>query len=489
VEMFVADMLPGRIQAPPAKRPSLPDAFPQGEGKAFNNPPVRVSMNAISHAGPNAFSQEKGWEKEGNIAMYRTQQQGGGGIDIFIRPQPPVEGQEVIRYSIEQQEDVIRSYSGLTLDVVLGIMATLTAPPENYKTTRYPLPERVLVDADSLLKYKGFIRRGQDRAALKRQIEDEIENISKIWLKITGYRNIPPRKANKKTKMEDCNTVRITTPLFAMTKIELGNRTLFSEEFDIVHTAWRVGVGEWGQYWWSEENGTAHWVRTVSKALIELPHSQPAAILAKKIALNAFICGGKSPQLMQSPMQTTVGQLLRNYIGLPEESKRGNDWARRERERLEAAMELLYKIGILERPAEWPDGYGPADVHRGKGWARNWLAARLILHPAEQKREQLTVDGQPQLALPAPPAKVRKPQASQKPLRSTEWYVVDAQMARLVRERLSARRDQGRPIYDMTALAKHLEITQGHLSHVLAGRRRLSKKPHQALLAFLKQPD
>ena len=486
VEMFVEAMLPGRIPAPPAKRASLPDAFPRRVGKAFNNPAVRTSLNAISRGGPKALSLENGWKKTGNTFTFQMNQQGGGTITCFIQGPRQDDGQEAEKYSAEQQLDVIHGFGGLTLDVVLGIMATLTAPTQNYKEARYPRPGRVVIDTNSLMKYKGFNRRGQDRVLLEKQIQTEMERVSSVWMHIEAYR-VPPQKTDNSKKARGFDTVREKTPLFEMTKIELGNRTLFNE-LDVMHTVWEIGVGSWGRAWWNEDNGTSHWVRDASKALIELPHTETGAILAKKIALGAFICGGKNPELMLEPMKTTVGEVLRNYIGLPEEQKRGNDWARRERERLEAAFEILENVEILER-VEWPDGYGPADVYRGKGWVKEWLAARVVLHPAPPKQEQLTVDGQPQPLLPAPPAKVRKPRASRKPQRKTARYAVDGQMARQVRERLAARRDQGLPIYDVASLAKHLKLSRSHLYNALGGRFHLGREPYQALVVFLKQPQ
>lgn len=483
LERFVSDMLPGRIPAPPTKRASLPDAFPRGVGKAFNNPAVRTSLNAISRGGPKALSLENGWKKTGNTFTFQMNQQGGGTITCFIQGPRQDDGQEAEKYSAEQQLDVIHGFGGLTLDVVLGIMATLTAPTQNYKEARYPRPGRVLIDTNSLMKYKGFNRRGQDRVLLEKQIQTEMERVRSVWMHIDAYR-VPPQKTDNTKKARGYDTVREKTPLFEMTEIELGNRTLFNE-LDVMHTVWEIGVGSWGRSWWNEDNGTSHWVQDASKALIELPHTETGAILAKKIALGAFICAGKNPELMLEPMKTTVGEVLRNYIGLPEEQKRGNDWARRERERLEAAFEILENVEILER-VEWPDGYGPADVYRGKGWSRGWLAARVVLHPAQPKQEQMTVGGQLQ---PLLPATVQKPRASRKPRRNKARYAVDGQMARQVRERLAARRDQGLPIYDVASLAKHLKLSQSHIYNVLGGRFHLGREPYQALLAFLKQPQ
>lgn len=471
---------------PRTKRGSLPDAFPQGVGKVHNNPAIKAALSAISHGGRQALSLENGWRKKGSTLTYEMTQQGGGTITCFIQGPRQDEEQTIEKYSPERQLDVIQGFGGLTLDVVLAILATMTARPNNFSETSYPRPGRVMISPEHLLKYKGFGRRGQDRLLLTQQIQREMERVSSLWMRISEYR-APAQAEGKNPKTRGFDTIRETTPLFEMTKIELGNRSLFPPEgLRVEYTIWEVGVGSWGRAWWNHDNGTATWVRNASRALIELPHTETGAILAKKIALGAFICGGKNPTLMLAPMRTTVGELLRNHVGLPTEEARGVQWAGRERERLEAAFEILKKIEILER-VEWPDGFGPADVYRGKGWAKNWLAARITLYPAQLAPEQPALVGvPPQLPTPARP-RAKQPRASRKPRRTVARFAVDTQMARAVREKLAARRDAGLPQYDTATLASHLEISRSHLCNALGGRFHVSRKVHAALEQFIKQ--
>lgn len=488
LEWWLSDMLPGRIPAPPAKRPSLPNAFPQGVGKVHNNPAVKAAFSAINHGGRQALNLENGWKKTGSTFTFQMNQQGGGTITCFIQGPRQDEEQSIEKYSPERQLDVIQGFGGLTLDVVLAILATMTAPPNNFSETSYPRPGRVMISPEHLLRYKGFGRRGQDRLLLEQQIQREMERVSSLWMLIAEYR-APAQTEGKNPKTRGFDTMRETTPLFEMTKIELGNQSLFPlEDLRVEHTIWEVGVGSWGRAWWNHDNGTSTWVRNASQALIELPHTQPGALLAKKLALGAFICAGKNPAQLLKPMNTTVGELLRNHVGLPTEEARGVHWASRERERLEAAVELLVGVGILER-AEWPDGYGPADVARTKSWSNPWLAARITLYPAQLAPEQPALGGvPPQLHTPARP-RAKQPRASRKPRRKVARFAVDAKMARAVKEKLTARRDTGLPQGDTETLANHLGISRSHLSNALGGRFHLSRDVYAALERFLKTTE
>jgi AraC-like DNA-binding protein len=484
LERFVADMLPGRRNAP-TKRASLSEAFPQGVGKVHNNPAIKAALSAISHGGRQALNLENGWKKTGNSFTFQMNQQGGGTITCFIQGPRQDEEQSIEKYSPERQLDVIQGFGGLTLDVTLGILATMTARPNNFSETSYPRPGRALISAEHLLRYKGFGRRGQDRLLLEQQIQREMERVSSLWMRISEYRAPAPTEG-KNPKTRGFDTIREKTPLFEMTEIELANRSLFPEDLRVEYTVWEVGVGSWGRAWWNHDNGTSAWVRNASQALIELPHTQPGALLAKKLALGAFICAGKNPARLMEPLGTTVRELLRNHVGLPQEDARGGDWARRERERLEAAVELLVEIGILER-VEWPDGYGPADVARTKGWSAPWLAARITLYPAQPAPEQQpALDGvQRQLPAPARP-RAKQPRASRKPRRTVARFAVDRPMARAVKEKLAARRDAGLPQGDTETLARHLGISRSHLSNALGGRFHMSREVYAALERFLK---
>lgn len=470
--------------APPTKRASLPDAFPQGVGKAWNNPVIHGAVKAISRGGPNALIVRDGWQSDpaGNLWTFQTPHSTGGSITYHLQA-PVLEGQTVEKLSATQQLEIIQGFDGLTLDVLIALMATLCAPPENYKTARYPRPSWVTVDAPAIMKYKAFGERGQDRLLLEKKIEERVVWLSSLSLVVTNYPAPNPKGRNRKKGQYQAS---LQSRIFHTEPIEHGQINLFGEQ-EVYSRAWRLMVGSWAEHWWSVENNTMGWVWDISRELLQLPHRQMGADVAKKLALGMFICAGRPLPHLRS-LEYTVEQLLHDFIGLPEESKRGNNWARRERDRLEAAMDLLQKIGILER-VEWPDGYGPADVYRVKGWSRGWLAARVVLHPAQPKQEQMTVGGQPQALLPAPPAKVSKPRASRKPRKKTAGYAVDRQMARQVEERLAARRDQGLPIYDVAGLAKHLNISRSHLSHVLNQDYRLGREPYQALVVFLKQPQ
>jgi DNA-binding XRE family transcriptional regulator len=68
-----------------------------------------------------------------------------------------------------------------------------------------------------------------------------------------------------------------------------------------------------------------------------------------------------------------VGELL-----LPDE---------RHKESVEEALDLLRTGGVL-KTVEWPDGFGPGDIDRSKGWTDRWLNARIRVMTVSSRRAE-----------------------------------------------------------------------------------------------------
>ncbi len=62
---------------------------------------------------------------------------------------------------------------------------------------------------------------------------------------------------------------------------------------------------------------------------------------------------------------------------------RGGHWAGRVRDRFDDAMQALVEAAVFAT-VDWPDGYGPGDADRSKGWATPWLAAKVVISVPER---------------------------------------------------------------------------------------------------------
>ena len=130
---------------------------------------------------------------------------------------------------------------------------------------------------------------------------------------------------------------------------------------------------------------------------------------------------------------------------LPE--KREKNWASRIRESIEEALELLRTVGIL-KTLDWPDGFGPGDIDRSKGWSDRWLNARICF----------TTGGL------GPPG----------PSRYHEKCVERARGVGLTGTQIRFARTNIIPCWTQEGLARELKISRRHLSQIETGKRKPS---------------
>ena len=449
----------------------IPDAFPNGVGFGWNNPPMHGAVLAINKGVCYAAANIKGWVQSGNgdVWAFRIDHAGSQGNITYSIESPD----GTPKLSPDEQLNIIRSFDGLTLDVFMAIMCQLTAPMDR-EAARYPNPQYITISTAAILSYKDFSKRGQDRLLLEGKIAARVDWLHNLTLRITAYPG-PLRGKNRKY-------ITLKTKLFHAEPLEVRQESCFGER--ILARVWKITVGSWAEYWWTRENNTARWVSGITRNLLELPSNEKGAEVAKKIALAMFLIPG-----MPLPLKAqthTVESLLRGFVGLPASEKRGKDWAGRERDRLEAALDILVTRRILER-VDWPDGYGPQDQNRTKGWAENWLSARVIMLPPLDPLWERPLAIQEPKTIPIPPkVKLSPSRIMSKIWTNREWLCIDTKTARLVREILQARMDQGMDIYDQGSLAKHLGISRTHLSNAMNGNMHLGRDHWDCLIAWVK---
>ncbi len=129
--------------------------------------------------------------------------------------------------------------------------------------------------------------------------------------------------------------------------------------------AWFVRAGQWA-YWWMNAQGRV-WVTRLARTLLELDHrtNRGSAVMAKKIGQHTTLLRGALRHC--TVLERRIEHLLADVGELPTAAARGSHWAGRVRERFDKAMLALVKADVFAS-VDWPEGFGPGDSNRNKGW-------------------------------------------------------------------------------------------------------------------------
>jgi len=420
----------------PLRPPDEPvaDAFPEGQGTVPNNPAVFTTISAIWKGGGRARSLMNGWaSSDDGQPVYRHDAANGGRIIVYIHPG---RGGSALA-TTETLWAIVERLSPFTADVALAILAQLCAP-EHGAGPKYPLLDPVQITADAILHYKGIQRWGAERHELRQRIAAEIERLRHLSFDVESW------PVGGGEQPQEQATWR-GDALFDIVTVER-----ISDGF-VNSLSWSVRAGQWA-FWWLNASGRV-FVGRMARTLLELDHreNRGAALLAKKVGQHILLRAGSG----QTPLITlTVAQLLGDIGELPVVAARTKDWAGRTRDRLDEALLSLSDSHLFAR-LDWPDGYGPGDDDRQRGWVERWLDARIHLTLALP-----TLPAGGAVALPpAPPVALLPP-----PLPAEEQPIT----GQAIRRARAARQ------WKQEQLARHLGITVPYLSQIEGGRRQPS---------------
>lgn len=418
------------------------DAFPNGQGAVPTNPAVFTTISAIWKGGLRARDLIDGWTARDDGQPVYQHASSGGQISVYVQP-----GHGDLA-TAETLWALVERLSPFTADVALAVLAQLAAP-ESGARPHYPLLEPIRITADTILEYKGIQRWGVERADLRRRVAAEIEHLRHLSFDVEAWPvggNEPGRKPA---------SWRGDT-LFDIVTVERG-------EGPATSISWSVRAGQWA-YWWLNASGRV-FVGRMARALLELDHreNRGAAVLAKKIGQHVLLRAGSDQQGRRA---VVVAALLADIGELPRQPARTKDWAGRTRDRLDDALLSLVESGLFTS-VTWPDGHGPADEDRQRGWVEQWLAARVVI----------------ELAMPAPTAQPALP-SSQLILSLTpapaEPVPDDGPISGQAIRRARAARQ-----WKQDRLAQHLGISVPYLSQIEGDRRQPSPQLAARLRAWL----
>ncbi|MBX0329912.1 helix-turn-helix domain-containing protein [Oscillochloris sp. ZM17-4] len=425
------------------------NAFPDGQGNIPTNPAVFTTISAIWKGGQRARELIDGWGiRSDGMPFYQHTSVHGGIISVYVQPG---------RGSLATGDTLwalVERLSPFTADVALAVLAQLCAP-ESGSGPQYPLLEPIRITADTILSYKGIQRWGSDRADMRQRIAEEIDHLRHLSFDVEAW---PVGDGDQPL---DHASWRGDT-LFDIVIVER------SGESQAANISWSVRAGQWA-YWWLNASGRI-FVGRMARALLELDHreNRGVAVLAKKIGQHILMRAGSN---QRSQITIGVAALLTDIGELPKVAARTKDWAGRTRDRLDSALLSLREADIFV-DVTWPDGYGPTDEDRQRGWVDRWLAARIDLAlTTPTSQEQIMSHASAQILLQASEVILDPP--------PTEETLISGASIRRARAARHWKQDQ---------LARHLSISVPYLSQIEGDRRQPSPQLAARLRAWLAEP-
>lgn len=439
------------------KQPTIPTAFPDDRGRLPNNPMVAAGMAALWKGGQKARYLQAGWQESPTGApMYQHTGRSGGRILVY----PSLGHSATDPFPTPTALwELVTQYSAFTADVALAVLAQLCEPSVGSKP-QYPLLESVRITADALLRYKGMQRWGQERRLLHERVATEMTLLQRLHFDVERY---PVWHVATQT-WETAGMSWKGDRLFDIVEVELYQESLMGLP-ERVEVCWLVRAGQWAR-WWLHAQGRV-WIGHLARVLLTLDHrdTRGGAVLAKKLGQRMILLG--EALRLGTPITRRIDHLLEDIGELPLASQRTKDWARRTRERFDSAMLLLQERGVFVE-LFWPDGHGPGDPDRSKGWVERWLSARV----------QMTFAGTPQpVVLSDTTSHVETPR-KRNTRRPPRAITVQGETIR------QARKARG---WSQRALAHTLDISVPYLSQIEMGKRLPSAKLTRQLQNWLER--
>jgi DNA-binding XRE family transcriptional regulator len=434
----------------PQDRAAAPlNAFPEGLGTLPTNPAVFTTISAIWKGGQRARELTNGWaSRPDGLPVYQHASAHGGIISVYIQP-----GRGTLA-TADTLWALVERLSPFTADVALAVLAQLCAP-EIGPGPQYPLLEPTRITADAILSYKGILRWGSERAELRQRIAAEIEHLRHLSFDVEAWPVGGGEHPHEHASWYD-------DTLFDIVTVERGG------EGQTTNISWSVRAGQWA-YWWLNASGRV-FVGRMARALLELDHreNRGAAVLAKKIGQLVLLQAGSD---RQGQLTMITAALLADIGELPVEKARTKDWAGRTRDRLDEALLSLLEAGIFVH-IDWPDGYGPSDEDRQRGWVDHWLAARIELALAMPVAPNQITDQTPaEILLQTPDVIPESAPIDESPI-----------SGQVIRRARAARK------WKQEQLARHLSISVPYLSQIEGDRRQPSPQLAARLRAWLAEP-
>jgi hypothetical protein len=326
----------------------------------------------------------------------------------------------------------------------------------------------VVITPQDILRHKAISSQGRELVDLEQRVAQAMETLRVLQFDFSKSR---PGDSARKYQVGLRRDHLLIIAKYTETEGDLS-----SGQYHEYTRAWTVMLGQWANHFLNR--GGVYWVSNLAQATLQLGHrrNRPGDSLAKKIMYLLFVVPA-SIRHIEAPCEMTITSLLQRIGELPVPENRDRNWGTSTREALQDALNVLEETGLVAS-VEWPDGFGPADTPRVKGWVSRWLAARIRITGLEAYKTMLEAR---EKGLTAPPVRSEPKLSAPKPeAGKNAALVVDASAIWQKLDRLH---------WQQRTLAKHLGYSQTYLSYVMSGRRKASKEMARALQHFLDTSD
>jgi transcriptional regulator with XRE-family HTH domain len=332
---------------------TIADAFSAGEGRVPNNPIVTAGLLALNKGGKHAR------ELEGGFA------ENASGRPTFAYT--PTQAKKILVYPVLDESGTgqivntqtlwrfIENLHAETPDIALAVLSQMCEPSVGDRP-RYPMLTPVQITDEAILRYKG---NGPETESSRLMVHAAMEHLRALSFDVCFNSPIPGRKLFWEGDR-----------LFDIVKIEHYEHSLFGEK-RLGSTKWLVRAGIWASVWFTPD--TRQYIGTMARVLLQLGNRKNRLVakrIGQRLLLSSQVCRSRHAQ------EVRVRELLGDIGELPLPKHREKNWASRIRALVEDALEVLRNNGVL-KTVEWPDGIGPDDIDRSKGWVDRWLNARI----------------------------------------------------------------------------------------------------------------
>lgn len=268
------------------------------------------------------------------------------------------------------------SYSPLTADIILVMLHQMTLEMQELSVRSNISLEPIVLTSRMILDYKGIYEKERSRMDQWQQIiEAELKQIHNIFVHqhnghFLNEKDPTALNINSQEGIRLFEVIPLRTP--DDSKINLPKESALSD----VDDSWLICPGEWNYHSGSQAE---YEYTELAKALIKMDHrkTRGASCLAKKIGQYLWLFSAfGAPQ--QATIKVSIDHLLQEVGEYLPQERRTRNWAGRLRERFDGAMLLLADEGIVSS-VEWPEGFGPGDPDRNKGWVTRWLQSEVVI--------------------------------------------------------------------------------------------------------------
>lgn len=325
-----------------------------------NNPLIVAAIQALCAGGGQARSIEGGWRRsKSGMPVYEFWNGAGGRIRVHV---------DAVDEAPAWHD--IESYSALTLDVAVALLAGLVSDPFRQSTCA-PRREPVSLGAAAVLNAKNYRRFGAERAAFAVAIDAERAKIERLRFDVIAYPGFDPQ--SRKWRHE--GITRSGVGLIEAPLDEMIDEQLIAANDRLACAFERpLRLGAWAEHWLNSAG--AMWIAKLPQAIIHLDHreNRSADGLAKKIALilTLSFAAARDTERLRMPMRT----LLRRTGLLPRLNGSHPAHSGRIADRVEEALLRLSERGLLRSAIRCESALSLRASHRR--WFDEWLDAEVV---------------------------------------------------------------------------------------------------------------